>query len=110
VTTILAATNKQDWIWIFAGGAVLVVVALLFFAGIWRFRERWLKDRGTEESSEPWTLDDLRKLRERGQVTEEEYQKMRQAMIDAYRPRGAPETEVTPTPDNPDRDADGPGF
>lgn len=110
MTTILAAGGRGNWTWVFIAGAVLIVIALVFFAVIWRFRERWLKDAGEEESSEPWTLHDLRQMRERGDLSEDEYRAMRRAMIDAYRPREPEEAGAPDTPDNAGRDDNEPDF
>ena len=73
--------------WIVAACVVLLLVAIVFLAVVGWYRRRLLSDEGTS-SAEPWTLDDLRRLRADGSLTEDEYQRMRAAMIAAYQQRG----------------------
>ena len=77
--------------------ACLALLALVFVlcVGLWYYRRRVLKSAGTDEPV--WTFQDLRDMRDRGEITEEEYQAIRQTMIGAYR---GPETEEKP-PINP---------
>ena len=65
--------------WILVSCLVLVAVAIVFFSSVNWYRRHWLGDE--ESSSEPWTLDDLRRLRADGSLTQEEYEQMR-AVID----------------------------
>jgi len=66
------------------GGALLVLLVIVvagWFA-IVRIRS-WMRDNG--ESDAPFTLDDLRRLRREGQITEEEFETARKAMIGEVR-------------------------
>ena len=60
----------------------LIVVVVIGWFGIVRIR-RWMK--GEEEANEPFTLNDLRQLRQQGKLSEEEFAKARDAMIGAVR-------------------------
>jgi hypothetical protein len=60
----------------FAG---VTVLALLGRVAISRYRKRLMK--GSQEAIGAWTLDNLRDMRESGQLTDEEYQALRQRMI-----------------------------
>jgi hypothetical protein len=66
------------------GGALLVllVIVVVGWFAIARIRS-WMRENA--ESEAPFTLDDLRRLRREGQLTEEEYETARQAMIGEVR-------------------------
>jgi len=76
----MANSVTQVLIW----GGVLILAVVFLFGGLWYYRRWWL--RGDEPSGDTaWTLDDLRRLRAEGQITEEEYQALRAAMTAAFR-------------------------
>lgn len=68
------------------GGGLL---GLLVVGGgiVWYYRQRLL-GREPSDDGTPWTLDDLHRMRAEGQLTEEEYQALRQAMIAEFRALG----------------------
>lgn len=72
--------------WIVAACLVLVLVTIIFLVVLSWYRRRLLSDEEASVS-EPWTLDDLRRLRAAGSLTEDEYQRMRAAVIATYRER-----------------------
>jgi hypothetical protein len=81
VVPILASYVK-DWNGFYVTYLILVGVFLVFGVVVWAAR-RWL--RGVkEDATAPWTFDDLRKLRDQGKLTEEEYQTLRGEMIGMY--------------------------
>ena len=94
--------------WIIVTCLLLLIAAIVLYVGIWYYRRRWLDL--PRSSSQPWTLEDLRKLRDRGTLTEEEYEAMRAAMIDAYRPGAPSSEEKTPKTDNGDSGDNGLDF
>lgn len=59
--------------------AGVVIVALLGAAAIARYRKGLLKD--SPQATGPWNLDDLREMRDSGQLTDQEYQLLRQRLI-----------------------------
>ncbi|MGB9624817.1 MAG: hypothetical protein ACPMAQ_08140 [Phycisphaerae bacterium] len=62
------------------GLASLWALIVVLGAGVWYYRRRWrLSD--SQSAGDAWTLADLRKLRDTGRMTEEEFQKVRAAMI-----------------------------
>ena len=92
---LLAQTSRPD-VWqkslpILLSGLGLILGAILFGAVIIWWRRRSLAEE-EPSSTEAWTLDDLRRMRADGSLTEEEFQRLRQAMIAAYK-SGASETE-----------------
>jgi hypothetical protein len=69
--------DSGNVLWL-AGGAVLI--AGLFIAA-WAVT-RWMRTRVTrDDESVPFTLEDLRRLREQGQISEIEFKTMRAAML-----------------------------
>jgi hypothetical protein len=73
---------------------LLGAVAILGVA-FWYYR-RWQRRAPAGTSSGTWSLDDLRRMREQGQLTEEEYQNLRAAVIQSY--AGGRPTETRPRP------------
>jgi hypothetical protein len=106
VPTILAATGiagKAGEILI--AGSLLVIFFLALGVGLWYYR-RW---RGEPDppSSVPWTLDDLRKLRAQGMLTDTEYQALRDTIIGLHtgEPPAAATREI-PRPAAAQKEAD----
>ena len=62
-------------------GMALVVLAL----GLWYYRRRWVND--AETGSSPWTFEEIRALRDRGDITEEEYQALRAQLLGTASPK-----------------------
>jgi uncharacterized membrane protein len=72
-----------------AGAAVaLVVIVVVGWFAVARIR-RWMRDDSTTEAA--FTLEDLRRLRREGQLTEEEFETARAAMIGAVRKAAQPD-------------------
>jgi len=59
---------------------VLVLAVLVLFGGVWYYRRRWLR-MADSPAGTPWTFDDLQKMKEQGQISDEEYRALRAAMI-----------------------------
>ncbi len=72
--------------WIVVACLILMAAAIALFAVIAWYRRSWLES--APSSSQAWTLEDLRRLRDQGSMTEEEFQAARSAMIAAYRAGG----------------------
>jgi hypothetical protein len=82
VASILAASiaNNASTIIIaclMLGGAIFVLCM-----GFWYYR-RWLR-RANGSAPTPWTFDEIRKMRDQGQLSEAEYQALRTSMIGQY--------------------------
>ena len=95
--TLIAETSKQvTEIVIWCGLLMLAVIVL--FGGLWYYRRRlFVTDEPAKR--EPWTLEDLRQMKERGEVSDEEYQALRETMIAAFRGEQASQkAQSTPLP------------
>lgn len=62
---------------------LLGLAVIVLSVGLWYYRRRWLNS--TDSSGAPWTLEDLRRLRDSGELTEEEYEALRATLKNAYR-------------------------
>lgn len=100
MTAILAAPGiGVPWKEIVIACSLLIGALIVLYLGVSYYRRTWLG--GTDDSSSTsWTLQGLRELREKEAITEEEYQKMRAAMIEAVRNQVTEPAEDNPTPDN----------
>jgi hypothetical protein len=99
---LLAQTSRPD-VWekslpILLSGLGLILGAILFGAVIIWWRRRSLADE-QPTSTEVWTLDDLRRMRADGSLTEEEYQRLRQVMIAAYKGRDSDSQKTNASPE-----------
>ena len=64
---------------------ILIGSIIVLFLGIWYYRRRWLAaDQPDSGTQTPWTFDDLRRMKEQGQITEEEYRVLRANLIAAF--------------------------
>lgn len=82
VAALTATRSNQIIVW----GLILMGAVVVLFGGLWYYRRYWLQaDEDSSASRTPWTLDDLRQMRESGQINEVEYQTLRETMIAALR-------------------------
>lgn len=76
VQVLAASDNLIDvFIWV---GILFVMVALFWLA--WVYARKWSMRDGSEPLT-PWTLQDLRELKDRGELSENEYQTLREQII-----------------------------
>ena len=109
--TLLAATVTENSSKILVWSGILLALLIVLSLGVWYYRRRWLSPDDLPSSA--WTLDDIRRLRDEGALTSEEYQALRAAMIGAIHPgRSTADTTQPATPpaagcsDAPDDDFD----
>ncbi len=83
------------------GIVAVLVLSWLGWALITRYRRNLLKY--TDDGPATWTLDDLREMRQSGQITDEEYRALRQQLI--HRSVGSPGSQpgITKSSDPSDR-------
>lgn len=80
---VIIAVRSEDTRWILVSCAILALLIIVGGLGVWYYRKRVLF---SEEASADgmWTFDDLRRMRDRGDLTEEEYQSLRAALIGSF--------------------------
>jgi hypothetical protein len=66
----------------YVGWMVALVVLILLAVGIVALLRKSLRDDGQEDDPTSFSLSDLRKLRDKGQLTQAEFDAMKQAVID----------------------------
>lgn len=98
--TTLAAISPEDTRWILISCAVLLLLIIVGGLGVWYYRKQVLFSDSSSQAA-VWTFDDLRRMRDRGELTEQEYQSLRAAMIGSYKSK--------PNQDRPDAGAAGSG-
>jgi hypothetical protein len=101
VATILATDVSGKAVGIILACLMLMGALLLLGIGIWYVR-RW--QRGEADSSAPWTFDDLRKLRDQGNLTEDEYQTLRAEIIGMYTGEAKPGGPSAPQRAKPEQE------
>ncbi len=81
---LAAGTNgtdnpSNDYLWIFVWSIALVAMVALLYLAIIRLR-RWMS--GPEDlTPEGFTLSDLRKLHDKGQLTDQEYERAKSQLV-----------------------------
>jgi hypothetical protein len=98
VAAMLVASVADLAVRIMIAGGLLLLAIIVLALGVWYYRRRWLG--GTESSTTPWTLEDLRQLRAGGDITEAEYQALRGALIGQY--VDSSKTDSGASPESPD--------
>ena len=78
--------STQDYLSIFKASLALVAIVVVGWVVIVRL-QRWMKSDA--DSSEAFTLDDLRRLRREGRLSEAEFAKAREAMIGSVRAKNS---------------------
>ena len=100
MTAILAASlTGTAWTDLVIACSLLIGALIVLYVGLSYYRRHWLGGEGGSAST-PWTLEGLRELREEGIITEEEYRKMRAAMIGSVRNQVMAPEDGSTTPDN----------
>src|SRR5262245_40071460 len=84
-------TKTEDWVVVALMMAVLLAAAVAFWA-----LERWRKKTASVSPDTIGELTDFRGMYERGEITDEEYAKLRDRV--ATRIKGTPEPPAPPTP------------
>lgn len=95
----ILASYVKDWTPLYRTYLILIGVFLVLGVGVW-FARRWLRSV-KESASVPWTFEELRKLRDQGKLTEQEYQTLRDGMIGMYAKEVHP--DASPTAPSPQR-------
>ena len=84
---LATSSNTADlFIW---GGVLIVLLVALWFVLIW-LRKWYFGTSEDEFSSELWTLADLRRLREQGEITEDEYETLRGQVFASHQDNDEP--------------------
>ena len=92
----LVVTVGSDASRIIVACVLLIVAIIILSLGILWYRRRCLNTSETT-SATPWTLEDMRALYERGDITEAEYRAMRESMIASLKAGKTPDSETTAT-------------
>lgn len=99
----IAAFKADDARWIIVSCAFIALLVIVGGLGVWYYRKRVLF---SDQVSATWTFDDLRRMRDRGDLTEEEYQSLRSAMVGSF--QGKPKKESSPSTTDIPQDPNGP--
>jgi hypothetical protein len=97
---LVAAVQADAAKWIIISCAVIALLVIVGGVVVWYYR-KWVLFADSSPEATVWTFDDLRRMRERGELTEEEYQSLRSAMIGSYQgklKRSAPGTDAPEQP------------
>lgn len=89
IFSTLAAMGDNIFSIIIATAVMLVLVVVGFIAAIAIRRHYHDSDSGSMMGP-AFTLQDLRRMRRKGEITEEQYEKLREQIIGALAPREAP--------------------
>jgi len=107
----LGRITIEDAVSVAIWGGLLIVALIAMTLGLAWIR-RQTSRTGAKTEPTPWTLAGLRRLRAAGRLEEEEYVRMRQAMLDAFAkpPKDTPPPEAEPgeSGEAPRPEAEGP--
>ena len=105
----LATVDSTHVMRILGACGLLVVGVIVLGSAVWYYRRRLLKS-GDMGDAIPWTLDDLGRMRDGGEITEEEYKSLRAAMIGSYGARVPDDGLSAPDSGNDHSEENGPDF
>jgi hypothetical protein len=97
---LVAAIQADAAKWIIISCAVIALMVIVGGVVVWYYR-KWVLFSDPSPEATVWTFDDLRRMKEQGELSEEEYQSLRAAMIGAYQGKlksSPPETEPREQP------------
>jgi len=80
---MLAVAGSSDRFFEIVLWVAVVIALLLALWVVWMAFRRWYFAAG-QRNTVPWSLHDLRRLKDSGQVSEEEYTRLRQQVIGSY--------------------------
>lgn len=83
LASITTTRAHQVMLW----SAILAAAVIVLFLAVWYYRKRWLG--GEQPTDEVWDLDDLRRMRAKNLISEEEYTRLRSAIIGAFSKKGS---------------------
>jgi uncharacterized membrane protein len=85
LSELIANTRAETANWVFWVSAAILGFGLLAILVVWIFWRRWLREQEEEgRSTEAWSLDDLRAMRDAGDLTDEEYEAAKQVIVNSY--------------------------
>lgn len=77
------AAGMTDAASIIIACAILMGLVVVLFVGLWYYR-KWAFSPDDATTGAAWTFEDLRQMRDRGDLSEDEYQSLRAAMLGSY--------------------------
>jgi uncharacterized membrane protein len=83
--SVIAALKTGDIIWISVVLAVILVVGII--AMVWAKRRFGTSDDFDRNSQIPFTLEQIRRLHQQGQISTEEYQSLKEQIIRENQPK-----------------------
>lgn len=87
----VAASQLDAAKWIIVSCAAILLLVIVGGVGVWYYR-KWVLFSDPFSDAVTWTFEDLRLMRDRGDLTEEEYQSLRASMVGSFqgKPKGVP--------------------
>lgn len=86
---------EDVWVW-----GIAVAVGLVALSGglvfLWRRFKRWTMTADESEEASAFTLQDLREMKARGDITEDEYQRLRAGILSAARGAATSKQDQSP--------------
>ncbi len=88
IQSMLAPSSSTADLFVW-GGVLIVLLVALWLVCIWL--RRWYFGTSQDESSSGlWTLADLRRMREQGEITEDEYETLHGQAVAGYQDKDEP--------------------
>ena len=89
MTDLLMAVNPDATQKIVAACALLVGAVVVLALAVWYYRKRYILD-DRPSGGQMWTFEDLRQMKDRGELTEGEYQALRASLVASFGHSGSP--------------------
>jgi hypothetical protein len=93
VVDLIGAIKEEDTRWIIKACLLLMGGLLVAFLAVWYYR-KWFVVEDRPSTGQFWTFQDLKQMRDRGELTEGEYEALRASLISSF---GQPNPRQTPS-------------
>jgi hypothetical protein len=87
---IVGVINPDATQRIVVASALLMGAVVVLFLAVCYYRKRYLSNE-QPAGAQTWTFQDLREMRDRGELTEDEYEALRTGLIASFRGSGGPQ-------------------
>lgn len=95
--TSLGVSSPEAVQWILVSGGVIALMVVVGGLLVWYYRKRVLFSDHTSADA-GWTFEDLRQMKEKGDLSEEEYQALRSALIGSFQKDSGAKQRSEPGP------------
>jgi hypothetical protein len=97
VPDLVASIDPRNTSWIVAVCVSLIGVTVVAFLAV-RYYYRRVFGQNEASGAQSWTFEDLKRMKDEGQLTQEEYQALRASLISSFKGHAPKQASPDPSP------------